>query len=132
MLDPPLSVVKCSLMVCLIASCIEPTDCSDKCSVVYTDKCFVYNLSCVWNEAIRTKECATTPHLVRRNDGISKEIETELRIYGCEIIQEGGILLRMPQAVMATAQVLLQRFYCKESLLKYNIKVSRSDPCLMP
>jgi len=30
--------------------------------------------------------------------------------------------LRCPQAVMATGQVLLQRFYCKKSLREYNIK----------
>lgn len=48
-------------------------------------------------------------------------------MYGCELIQEGGILLRMPQAVMATGQVLLHRFYCKESMLKFNIKVRPSS-----
>ena len=58
-----------------------------------------------------------------RKDGVSFETETQLRIYGCELIQEGGILLKLPQAVMATGQVLLHRFYCKESLLKFNIKV---------
>lgn len=52
------------------------------------------------------------------------EQETQLRIYGCEVIQEGGILLKLPQAVMATGQVLLQRFYVKRSLVKFNIKVS--------
>ena len=61
--------------------------------------------------------------LLSRRDGISKEIENQLRIYGCEVIQEGGILLKLPQAVMATAQVLLQRFYVKESMLQFNIKV---------
>lgn len=56
------------------------------------------------------------------------EVETQLRIYGCEVIQEGGILLKLPQAVMATGQVLLHRFYVKESLLKYNIKVGSMMP----
>ncbi len=46
-----------------------------------------------------------------------------MRIYGCEVIQEGGILLKLPQAVMATGQVLLQRFYMKKSLRKFNVKV---------
>lgn len=58
-----------------------------------------------------------------RADGIPREVETQLQIYGCQLIQEGGILLKLPQAVMATGQVLLHRFYVKESLKKYNIKV---------
>eukprot|EP00195_Chlamydomonas_chlamydogama_P006867 CAMPEP_0202911798 /NCGR_PEP_ID=MMETSP1392-20130828/55951_1 /ASSEMBLY_ACC=CAM_ASM_000868 /TAXON_ID=225041 /ORGANISM="Chlamydomonas chlamydogama, Strain SAG 11-48b" /LENGTH=461 /DNA_ID=CAMNT_0049602443 /DNA_START=45 /DNA_END=1428 /DNA_ORIENTATION=+ len=57
-----------------------------------------------------------------RQDGIDKETETTLRIYGAELIQEAGILLRCPQAVMATGQVLLQRFYCKKSLKEFNVK----------
>lgn len=66
--------------------------------------------------------CDLNPYFGRK-DGVSMEVETQLRIYGCEVIQEGGILLRLPQAVMATAQVLLQRFYMKQSLRTYNIKV---------
>lgn len=58
-----------------------------------------------------------------RKDGIDQETETTLRIYGAQMIQEAGILLRCPQAVMATGQVLLQRFYCKKSLKEYSIKV---------
>ncbi|EXB88543.1 E3 ubiquitin-protein ligase [Morus notabilis] len=34
-----------------------------------------------------------------RKDGIDKPTETTLRIYGCDLIQESGILLRLPQAV---------------------------------
>ncbi len=59
-------------------------------------------------------------------------METQLRIYGCELIQEGGILLKLPQAVMATAQVLLHRFYVKESLKKFNIKVPLPSPLPLP
>lgn len=70
--------------------------------------------------ACSTRECCVG---ACRRDGISQEVETQLRIYGCELIQEGGILLKLPQAVMATGQVLLHRFYCKESMLKFNIKV---------
>ncbi len=58
-----------------------------------------------------------------RLDGISPELERDQRIYGCELIQEAGILLRLPQAVMATGQVLLQRFYCKVSLVAHDVKV---------
>ncbi|CAM8898432.1 unnamed protein product [Rhodiola kirilowii] len=57
-----------------------------------------------------------------RKDGIDNETETILRIYGCDLIQESGILLRLPQAVMATGQVLFHRFYCKKSFARFNVK----------
>ncbi|XP_057502212.1 cyclin-L1-1-like isoform X1 [Actinidia eriantha] len=57
-----------------------------------------------------------------RNDGIDETTETTLRIYGCDLIQESGILLKLPQAVMATGQVLLHRFYCKKSFARFNVK----------
>ncbi|CAN1237778.1 CYCL1-1 [Linum grandiflorum] len=57
-----------------------------------------------------------------RKDGIDEETETSLRRYGCDLIQESGILLRLPQAVMATGQVLFHRFFCKKSLAKFNVK----------
>uniref|UniRef100_A0A7N0UQD3 Cyclin-L1-1 n=2 Tax=Kalanchoe fedtschenkoi TaxID=63787 RepID=A0A7N0UQD3_KALFE len=55
-------------------------------------------------------------------DGIDHDTETTLRVYGCDLIQESGILLRLPQAVMATAQVLFHRFYCKKSFARFNVK----------
>lgn len=58
-----------------------------------------------------------------RRDGVSKEIENQLRLYGCELIQEGGCLLRKPQVVMATGQVLFHRFFCKQSMVKFSVKV---------
>ncbi|KAG5549323.1 hypothetical protein RHGRI_014617 [Rhododendron griersonianum] len=57
-----------------------------------------------------------------RKDGIDETTETTLRIYGCDLIQESGILLRLPQAVMATGQVLFHRFYCKKSFVRFNVK----------
>ncbi|PIA40349.1 hypothetical protein AQUCO_02500205v1 [Aquilegia coerulea] len=57
-----------------------------------------------------------------RKDGIDEATETNLRIYGCDLIQESGILLRLPQAVMATGQVIFQRFYCKKSFARFNVK----------
>lgn len=53
-----------------------------------------------------------------RKDGIDEATETTLRIYGCDLIQESGILLKLPQAVMATGQVLFHRFYCKKSFAR--------------
>ncbi|MED6219606.1 Cyclin-L1-1, partial [Stylosanthes scabra] len=57
-----------------------------------------------------------------RKDGIDEATETTLRIYGCDLIQESGILLRLPQAVMATGQVLFHRFYCKKSFARFHVK----------
>ncbi|XP_019193854.1 PREDICTED: cyclin-L1-1-like isoform X1 [Ipomoea nil] len=57
-----------------------------------------------------------------RRDGIDEATETTLQIYGCDLIQESGILLKLPQAVMATGQVLFHRFYCKKSFARFNVK----------
>eukprot|EP00850_Spirogloea_muscicola_P022488 SM000298S10942 [mRNA] locus=s298:43966:46065:+ [translate_table: standard] len=57
-----------------------------------------------------------------RRDGIDEEAEAQLRLYGCDVMQEAGILLRLPQAVMATGQVLFHRFYCKKSFKRFNVK----------
>lgn len=78
-----------------------------------------------------------------RAHGVDEATEFSLRIYGAELVQEAGILLkqcapqavaratalpdarsapRRPQAVMATAQVLFQRFYCKRSFVEFNVK----------
>ena len=57
-------------------------------------------------------------------DGFDEQAETYLRLYGCELIQEAGILLRLPQVVMATGQVLFQRFYCRKSMREFNVRVS--------
>lgn len=57
-------------------------------------------------------------------DGCSHELEVDLRIVGSEYIQSAGLLLRLPQVAMATAQVLFQRFYYSKSFVKYSIQVS--------
>lgn len=64
-----------------------------------------------------------------RQDGIDKDTEASLRMYGCELIQEAGILLSYHQVVMATGQVLLHRFYCKRSMKSFNVKVRAVFPC---
>lgn len=58
-----------------------------------------------------------------RFDGVSEEVEMELRSFGTTLIQEGGTLLDVPQVVMATGQVLFHRFYCKKSMAKYDVEV---------
>ena len=48
-------------------------------------------------------------------DGISIEVEKYQRIYGCELIQQSGIILNLNQVVMVTAQNILNRFYYRLS-----------------
>jgi len=57
-----------------------------------------------------------------KEGGLEAATEFNLRVYGASLIQEGGLLLKSPQVVMATGQVLLQRFYCKKSFTKYPVK----------
>ena len=71
------------------------------------------------------KQLANSPS---RLDGVDEAVENQLRQFGCDLIQEAGILLRLPQAVAATGQVLLQRFYCKKSLRKLDVKVGHVAP----
>ncbi|KAI8143483.1 cyclin-like protein [Fennellomyces sp. T-0311] len=56
-----------------------------------------------------------------RKDGISEDLEETLRNFGCEFIQSAGILLKLPQVAMATAQVLFQRFFYMASLKDFGI-----------
>lgn len=72
------------------------------------------------NFYLTDEELQNTPS---RKDGIDEATETTLRIYGCDLIQESGILLKLPQAVMATGQVLFHRFYCKKSFARFDAKI---------
>ena len=59
-----------------------------------------------------------------RRDGVSSDDEVMLRVYGCEIIQQAGQLLRLPQQACATAQVIFQRFYIKRSFVDFKVEFS--------
>ncbi|KDQ10164.1 hypothetical protein BOTBODRAFT_116159 [Botryobasidium botryosum FD-172 SS1] len=56
-----------------------------------------------------------------RADGLSQELEDDLRAYGCKIIQQAGLLLRQKQVAMATAQILFQRFWYVTSMTQFGI-----------
>ncbi|TNV79459.1 hypothetical protein FGO68_gene433 [Halteria grandinella] len=56
-----------------------------------------------------------------QNDGMGLMDERKLRVYACEIIQDSGILLKLPQVTMATAQSILHRFYFRKSFLRCDI-----------
>lgn len=49
-------------------------------------------------------------------------------MYGCQLIQSAGVLLRLPQVAMATAQVLFQRFWYVTSMKHFSTKVSSVTP----
>ncbi|KAK0056820.1 cyclin-L1 [Biomphalaria pfeifferi] len=72
------------------------------------------------NVLIPDDKLSETPSML---DGLDKEVETDLRILGCELIQTAGILLKLPQVAMATAQVVFQRFYYSKSFIKHNMEV---------
>ncbi|XP_059146076.1 cyclin-L1-like [Physella acuta] len=72
------------------------------------------------NVLIPDDKLSETPSML---DGLEKEVETDLRILGCELIQTAGILLKLPQVAMATAQVVFQRFYYSKSFIKHNMEV---------
>ncbi|KAI3416385.1 hypothetical protein GPALN_005917 [Globodera pallida] len=55
-------------------------------------------------------------------DGISRELERDIRYLGCELIQSGAILLRLNQTAAATAQILFQRYYYLKSFVRYNFE----------
>ncbi|XP_026381719.1 cyclin-L1-1-like isoform X2 [Papaver somniferum] len=68
-----------------------------------------------------------------RKDGVNESTENTLRIYGCDLIQEGGILLKLPQVVMATGQVLFHRFYfyVQHYVSDLKVKLSRVGLCML-
>ena len=51
-----------------------------------------------------------------QKDKIDPTEELLYRVYGCELIQEAGILLKLPQVVMATGQNIFHRFFYRKSL----------------
>lgn len=46
---------------------------------------------------------------ISQQDGLSKEIEHDLRILGCELIQTAGILLKLPQVSVRVPIIVAQR-----------------------
>lgn len=76
---------------------------------------------------ISLENCILPPEKVDETpsmkDGLDRDFENELRIFGCELIQTAGILLKLPQVAMATGQVLLQRFYYSKSMVKHEVDV---------
>lgn len=75
----------------------------------------------VMDSNVHRYDLPTTPS---KAAGVPAELEQELRVWGCEFIQHVGIVLRRPQIVMACAQILLQRFYYRQSFYDFAVEVS--------
>ncbi|KAJ1982815.1 hypothetical protein H4R34_001583 [Dimargaris verticillata] len=54
--------------------------------------------------------------------GLSAKLEQQLLQHGCELIQSAGIVLSLPQVAMASAQVLLWRFFHVCSLTEFSLR----------
>ena len=46
----------------------------------------------------------------------------QLGVWGCELIQKMGILLKLPQVAVSTAQVSFHRFYARKSMRKFDVR----------
>ncbi|EQC26735.1 hypothetical protein SDRG_15464 [Saprolegnia diclina VS20] len=53
-------------------------------------------------------------------EGVPAAVEARHRFFACELVQEAGILLSLPQVVLATGQSLLHRFYAGQSLTDFD------------
>jgi len=70
---------------------------------------------------VSAEEIANTPS---RQEGISEGDEARLRAYGCELIQSGCVLLKLPQVAALSGQMLFHRFYHKASFQHYDVEIS--------
>jgi hypothetical protein len=57
------------------------------------------------------------------SDHLPFEVEFDLRVVGCELIQTAGRLLKLPQTAMATGQVLFHRYFYTKSFVKNPMEV---------
>lgn len=55
-------------------------------------------------------------------DHVPRELEYRLRAHACRLVQQAGVLLRLPQRTMAVAQVLFHRFWFVSSLHTFSLK----------
>lgn len=55
-------------------------------------------------------------------DGIDAETEESLRVYGAELIQRAGKLLKLPQMTVASATAIFQRFYFCKSFAEFEVR----------
>uniref|UniRef100_A0A8D3BFM7 Cyclin-L1 n=1 Tax=Scophthalmus maximus TaxID=52904 RepID=A0A8D3BFM7_SCOMX len=88
--------------------------------ILIGDKVYSEVYLAIDNSLIPEERLSPTPSML---DGLDLNTETDLRILGCELIQSAGILLRLPQVAMATAQVLFHRFFYSKSFVKHSFEI---------
>lgn len=68
---------------------------------------------------VATKEQLEKP--VSVSDGVFPEDEFLFRVLGCKFIRFAGVLLKIPQVVVGTGQVLFQRFFYQRSFKIFSL-----------
>ncbi|EGC38223.1 cyclin [Dictyostelium purpureum] len=101
--------MQCTRDTCVNGKCVNKISCG------FDQLCNRYG-NC---ESIPQEEIEDSPS---RKDGISEEIEDNLRRYGTQCIQEAGILLKLSISTIGTGQVIFQRFYTRKSFKEYDVK----------
>lgn len=69
------------------------------------------------NSLATLEQLELTPSM---NDGLPHHLEMELRALGCQIIQQTGVLLHLPQRTAAVAQVFFHRFWYISSMADFS------------
>ncbi|CAF3859781.1 unnamed protein product [Rotaria sp. Silwood1] len=57
------------------------------------------------------------------NEGLPYDVEYDLRLIGCELIQTACLLLRLPQTAVATGQVLFHRYFYSSSFIRRPMEI---------
>ncbi|PWZ00139.1 cyclin-like protein [Testicularia cyperi] len=73
----------------------------------------------LYNTLASQEQVTATPS---SQDGVEDVLEQQIRAQGCQLIQQAGILLNLPQRTMATAQVLFHRFWYVSSLTRFSAR----------
>eukprot|EP01135_Chromosphaera_perkinsii_P004560 Nk52_evm30s288 gene=Nk52_evmTU30s288 len=71
------------------------------------------------NVPLPRSQLENTPSM---QDKLAVDIETDCRIVACEMIHDIGKVLGLNQICVSTAQLLLQRYYYRKSLLRFDFK----------
>eukprot|EP00658_Telonema_sp_P-2_P019142 TRINITY_DN17518_c0_g2_i1.p1 TRINITY_DN17518_c0_g2~~TRINITY_DN17518_c0_g2_i1.p1 ORF type:complete len:422 (-),score=116.30 TRINITY_DN17518_c0_g2_i1:46-1311(-) len=70
---------------------------------------------------VSPEELANPPTV---QEGSDMETELALRVFGCELIQQGCVLLKLPQVAALSGQILFHRFYYKVSFQRFDVEIS--------
>ncbi|CAF3893874.1 unnamed protein product [Rotaria sp. Silwood1] len=56
-------------------------------------------------------------------EGLPWDVEYDLRLTGCELIQTASLLLKLPQTAVATGQVLFHRYFYSSSFIRRQMEI---------